>query len=194
MQDDTTQPTQISKEEYVKFKQWVQDVHGTTRGHLRTEIENALREYRASDTSAEKLARIEDELTTVKEMVATPHADGGSVIESSESENTHAHAADTKPNPNAPRSEKVAWIVSKYYNRDGGSTTEDVIASQIQDEFGFGERTTAEYQQLVLNELGAQPHPAKDNLYAWGDTLREAKQEREEALESAVEDEMERVS
>lgn len=194
MQDDTTQPTQISKEEYAKFKQWVQDIHGTTRGHLRTEIENALREYRASDTSAEKLARIEDELTTVKEMVATPHADGGSVIESSESESTHAHAADTKPNPNAPRSEKVAWIVSKYYNRDGGSTTEQVIGSQIQDEFGFGDRTTEEYQELVLEALDAEEHPTKNNLYAWGDTLTEAKQERQGAVESAVDDEMERVS
>jgi len=40
MKGDTTQPTRISADEYERFKQFVEDVHGSTRGHLKTEIES----------------------------------------------------------------------------------------------------------------------------------------------------------
>jgi hypothetical protein len=80
---DRKQPTPIDEDEYERFVQFVKDVHGGTRGHLRTEIENALREYRRDFYgSSDELARIEDDVAQIKAMQAEltsmlAEADGG---------------------------------------------------------------------------------------------------------------------
>jgi hypothetical protein len=175
MQGDTVQPTRISKEEYKRFKQWVQDTHGTTRGHLSTEIENALREYRQPDNKQDKLTRIEDDIASVKAMLAEVEADGGTAPLPSEDTRTHTRADTTKPRPNSPRSSKVEWIISEYYSPGGGSTTPQAIQSQVQGAFGFGERTAEEYVQLVVDELGAKRHPENNDLLVWGENLKRVK-------------------
>jgi hypothetical protein len=172
---ETVQPTRISKEEYKRFKQWVQDTHGTTRGHLSTEIENALREYRQPDHKQDKLTRIEDDVATLKAMMAEGNADGGTVTPTSQDDCTRTHADTGKPRPNSPRSEKIEWIISEYYNPDGGSTTPEAIQSQVQEAFGFGERTAKEYVQLVIDELEAKRHPENNDLLVWGENLERVK-------------------
>jgi len=193
MKNKQTQPTPISEEEYKRFKQWVQDVHGTTRGHLSTEIENALREYRQPDNNQDKLSRIEDDLASVKAMVAESEGVSETAAPTPETPNTHAHADGGKPNPNAPRSVKVDYIISEYYHRDGGSTTVDAIQTQIKEAFGFGDRTVEEYQELILDELGAEPHPATQGVYAWGDNLEQAVERHQEQVENDVHERMEEL-
>jgi len=180
---DKTQPTPISEEEYTRFKQWVQDVHGTTRGHLSTEIENALREYRQPDDRPDTLTRIEDELTTIKAYVVDAESDGGVVVPTENTENTRTHAEE-KPSANSPRVEKIEWLVSQY--PDSGSTTPDEIEERVTKEFGFEERTANEYVQPVINTLKAKRHPNNPDVLVWGSEIEEAKKQAENAVEEEM--------
>lgn len=180
MEDDKVQPTRISKDEYVKFKQFVQDTHGTTRGHLATEIENALREYRQPTPESGALTRIEDDIATIKAQLAMPESDGGTDVSQA---NVRAHAND-KPKHNAPREKKVDYIVSEYYNRDGGQATIGVIKSHIQSEYNFKDGVIDEYVDMIVKELEAEKHPTKSGTFVWGDAVEHAKEEiRQEASE-----------
>jgi len=196
MRGETTQPTEISKEEYIKFKQFVQDTHGKTRGHLSTEIENALREYRKVDSEKDRLARIEDDIATIKANVARAEADGGSVAHSPEGDNTHARAENTnkKPNPNAPRSEKVAWLTSEIYDPQSGSTTSEEIKERVKNEFGFGDRTAEKYVESVIDSLGAKVHPNNTDVLVWGDQIEKVKEAVQEQAEKEASEEMEKLS
>lgn len=185
----TTQPTPIDEAEYERFKQFVQDAHGTVRGNLRTEIENALREYRQDDGSPDKLARIEQDVATMKAMLADAEADGGATPDTVSEQCTHAHADTTKPAPNAPRSAKVNWIIDEYYGPTGETHT-NAITNQIQDEFGFDDRTAKEYVELILTELDAEPHPQRGNTYLWGERLSEAIEEHREELENEADEKL----
>lgn len=173
MDGQEVQPTRISKDEYARFKQWVRDVHGMTRGHLSTEIENALREYRQEDHERDKLARIEDDIATIKAQLAVAESDGGTDVEAQS-----ARPRDnTKPNANAPRDEKVNWIVNEYYSRGGGSLTRDVIQEHVQSEYSFSDEVATEYVDLVLAELDAENHPDNKSVFAWGTTLEERRED-----------------
>jgi len=77
MGNEKTQPTLIDKDEYEKFKQFVADAHGHTHGHLKTEIENALREYRQSTGREKQLTRMENDIATMKKVLAEGDSDGG---------------------------------------------------------------------------------------------------------------------
>jgi len=170
MSDGTTQPTRIDDAEYQRFKQFVQDVHGTTRGHLRTEIENALREYRQPDDRAEPLQRIEDDIATIKAQLAETEADGGTSVAppapTDATSHTHTHE---KPSPKAPRADKIAWITENKLN--GTSATAESMKQVVKEEFGVEERTAKKYVQPLIDELGAKLHPENTDLLVWGDRL-----------------------
>lgn len=184
MKDEKVQPTRISKGEYIKFKQWVQDTHGTTRGHLATEIENALREYRQPSHANDSLARIEDDIATIKAQVVDAEADGGTDLSDGE---TRTHA-DEKPEPNAPREKKVKYIVSEYYNPEGGSVTVGVMKGHIQSEYNFKSGVIDEYVDMIISELDAKKHPTKNNTFVWGNKVERAKEELKEEAESEFEE------
>ena len=173
MEGDQVQPTRISKDEYTRFKQWVQDVHGTTRGHLSTEIENALREYRQPDDASKPLQRIEDDVATIKAQLAEVESDGGGAVpDSPDDARTHTHAPNTKPSANAPRAEKVAWI-AEHGLSDTGEMLKKHVAGVVQDEFHFEERTAKKYVDGVLSELNAEQHPENDRIWVWGELKQE---------------------
>ena len=195
MKDQTIQPTRISKEEYTRFKQFVQDTHGTTRGHLKTEIENALREYRQPESNRDALARIEDDVATIKAAVATTEADGGSVVHTpSERQTTRAR----KPASNQPRSEKVAYLITELLenvaastaDRDGGQLSYKELQRAIESEYNFSDDILAEYQEMIIDELGAEPHPKHGQTIAWGTELRRIYDEIREERETEVEEKL----
>jgi len=170
MKGDTTQPTRISADEYERFKQFVEDVHGSTRGHLKTEIENALREYRQPDNSAEPIQRIEDDIATIKAQLSEVEADGGRAVVGSAAPPSNADThTDGKPSPKAPRAEKVPWIVENAL--DGNSATPGTMIEVVSREFGVEDRTAEKYVQPLIDELGAKRHPENPDLLIWGDQL-----------------------
>lgn len=156
MGSEKTQPTRIDADEYARFKQYVQDVHGTTRGHLKTEIENALREYRADDGAPEQLTRIEQDLATVKALVAEGEGDGGATVPDGD---VHTHTRNTdetgagKPAANAPRREKVDYIVASILNSYGEQIMVGDVRSEVQSEYNFGDRTLDEIVPMVVDAL-----------------------------------------
>lgn len=180
MDGEEVQPTRISKDEYVAFKQWVQDVHGTTRGHLSTEIENALREYREDDGAPERLARIEEDVSQLKALVADAEGDGGTDVSGSQ---VRTHAEDTsRPAPNAARESKVAYIAERVQeecavSEDHGEVPPEAIRQVVVSEYSFGEETTDDYVDLVIEYFGGEPHPEHGNLIVWGDRLDEVREE-----------------
>ena len=185
MKGEKTQPTPISAEEYQRFKQWVQDTHGTTRGHLSTEIENALREYRQPSNDRDVLHRIESDVATIMAQVVDGEADGGTDLSAPE---VPARAESEKPRPNAPRSEKVEWFIGDRFDRDGGDVTIGALKSMLKSEFGFSEGVLEEYRDLIVAELDAKPHPEFEGRLCWGEKLADAKQAQRDAARKESEE------
>jgi hypothetical protein len=176
MDGEKVQPTRISEEEYTRFKQYVQDVHGTTRGHLSTEIENALREYRQPDDADEPLARIEQDIATIKARLADAEADGGvdAAAPAPSPDDAHTHTRDntTKPNRAASRSEKVEYLIDEKYDREpGGSVKVETILDDVREVYSFGDRTAEDYVQLVIDALNAKRHPKNPSVILWGEEI-----------------------
>jgi len=173
MEDDTIQPTRISKDEYIRFKQWVRDVHGGTRGHLSTEVENALREYRQPDNKADQLSRIEDDLATLKAEVAEADTDGGSLV----SDDAPPRENEDPPAPNQPRKEKVEWFLDEYgYTRDGGNVYKAGLEKQLKETFGFNQGVIQEHIDLIIAELDAKKHPDKSGMLVWGNNIQKVRE------------------
>jgi len=172
MANDEIQPTRIDKDEYLAFKQWVQDTFGKTRGHLSTEIENALREYRQPDNAAEPLTRIEQDIATIKAQLADVEADGGvdatPAAPSFGAAHTHTPNVQQKPPANAPRAKKVEYLIDQKYDRNGGSIRPDTIKKDVEAMYGFDGRTSPKYIQPVIDALDAKWHPNNSEILVWG--------------------------
>ena len=174
---DRTQPTPIDAEEYEKFRQFVIDVHGSARGTLRTEIENALRQYRESYYGeSHELTRIEDDIATIKAAIAE-ESDGGTAPAPSSGESTRARSTD-KPAPNQPRSEKIDYlfrqlIIEYSLNQDSGQVSKSQIRELIQSEYNFNNATVDDYYNALVRKLDGEEHPIHGKTIAWGDKLEE---------------------
>lgn len=188
MGKDVKQPTPIDAEEYEKFKQFVKEVHGRTRGHLATELENALRQYREGYYGGNQLQRIEDDMAAIKAMMANETADGsGTPATVSNDESTHARSTDKidKPAPNQPRGEKVKWLVQEVIDRnnitnDSGQIARVTCRKVVEDNYSFSDDRMVDYVDTVFDEIidefDAEIHPQNDKLFLWGEPLQEAKE------------------
>jgi hypothetical protein len=178
--------------EYERFKQFVQDVHGSVRGNLRTEIENAMREYREGYYGEDRLLRIEEDLSTLKAMVAEAEGDGGTTVSNGES--THPRPTE-KPAANAARGVKLEYLVQQLKDETGvsdesGELPKQLITNLVESEYAFGEETIAEYVTLILSEFDAKKHPQNDALYVWGQRLDDVRQ----AMQENADDELDECS
>jgi len=180
MGKETTQTTPIDAEEYERFKAFVQDTHGQIRGNLKRELENALREYRTSANGQDQLTRIENELATLKAVVAESEADGGEVVATpSEANSTRPRKSD-KPAPNQPRKDKVEYLLSEVLslystiNRDSGQVAPREIRNIVESNYNFADERIDEYVDLIVSELDAQEHPRHGKTYLWGEDYENA--------------------
>jgi len=197
MSQEETQPTPISTEEYQAFKEFVRDVHGKTRGHLGSEIENALREYRESYYGGDRLQRIENDLATIKATIADAESDGGtSTATLSEPDNARPRDM-SKPAANQPRAKKVEYLCQLYLNRvgcnnDGGKLVQETVKRTVNDAYAFDDEIQQEYVDAVVSKLKKQydmePHPVHGNFLVWGDDLEEAKEEAEKMAQGELDE------
>lgn len=197
---DRKQPTPIDAGEYDRFVQFVEDVHGGTRGHLRTELENALREYRESYySSSDRLQRIEEDLSTVKAMVAEAESDGGATLPSADAE-PHTHtgqpeAADSRPDESqgqadpvdvpdeephhraSSRRDRAAWLYGWVRDDIGpsGSIHRNAIATRASNIWGYDRdsEVAAGLADRCLDMMDdawdIEDHPTTDGMKVWGD-------------------------
>lgn len=200
---ETKQPTRIDAREYELFKQYVKSVHGGIQGHLREELENALREYRTSEQDGQ-LTRVENDVATIKAMLADGQSDGGTTPHPSDgatharTRNTHADAAPdgdadpstqsnppSKPPANAPRSRKEAYLRQTFFAESVDGMNEVAIETELRDliegEFGFGDRTADDYvdelyrpiRKELKNDYGWKPHPRHGQTWVSPDNYDE---------------------
>lgn len=196
MGKDTTQPTPIATEEYDRFREFVDDVHGQTRGHLRTELENALREYRESYYGGNQLQRIENDVATIKANVADTESDGGKAVPTaSEAPDARPHGL-KKPAANQPRNDKIEYLIAQYLeqencNSDGGKLVLGRVEALVEREYNFDSEILDEYVEGVYDRIKDRFDPEKHplgNFFVWGDELEAAKLEaRQEADEELAE-------
>ncbi|UXF50261.1 hypothetical protein 7865G3C9_29 [Haloquadratum phage sp.] len=171
------QPTPIDEQTYERFKNYVKDVHGHTRGHLKTEIENALRDYMQSDAGEKQLTRIEDDVATAVNMLSTiqrqSDSDGGSPAPTV-SDGESARARDlNKPRANQPRKDKLDYLLTKLLrenpcDRQSGELPKSDFTEIIQTEYDFSEDTVEEYKSKLIDRLDAEEHPRHGVTVAWG--------------------------
>jgi len=179
-----TQPGgRVDEDTYERFRQFVKKQHGSVRGNLGRELEIAMRERMNGATGPDTLTRIENDVATIKAAVADANTDGGETAPCRSEASTHAHADNVtsteKPAANAPRVEKLNWLIQKKYDRKGGSTSPAAIKKQVKDEFSFGDRTAEKFVQPFINELDAKKHPKNDEVVMWGTAIEKYKEDVE---------------
>ena len=195
MANGRKQPTPIDEEEYEKFRSFVQDVHGSTRGHLRTEIQNALREYRESYYGSDQLTRIENDIATLMATMAHAKSDGGLVGPTpSEDSGTRARRL-SKPAANQPRTDKIEYLTDTYlekenYNNDSGTIVRKRVKEIVHDEYSFEEEILQEYVNSVCEQLkdrfDPQPHPIHGQFLVWGEKYESAKEEAQKLADEEL--------
>lgn len=180
----------IDKEVWRRFRQDVQDRHGTIRGALGIEVENALIDYIEADRDNDQLTRIEDDLAKVVGILSEreiSNADGGSPT-ASHSESVSTPARDSgKPKANQPRQEKIDYLLTELLadnpcNQQSGQLPKDDIRQIIKSEYDFTESTVDEYMDSLISRLDAKEHPRHGVTVAWGERYEQIVDElREEA-------------
>jgi len=194
---DTIQPTPIDADEYEQFRSFVADVHGRVRGHLATELENALREYRESYYGGDRLKRIEDDIATIKANVADAEADGGTAPQAASEPNSTRPRDSRKPAVNQPRGKKIEYLIAECVgDQTKNDSTSEVsrpdIASTVADEYGFSDELHDEYVTEVFDRIeeryDAEPHPNNTDILLWDDALQAMKEELRKEAEGELDD------
>jgi len=174
----------IDADVWEAFREEVRERHGVVRGHLKTELENALRQY--SGDAGSNGIDIERRLARIEAEVGVEATDGGTDT-SEPSECTHTpeqslEAPDDRPHPQAATKQKVLWLAECVLDAECvtqsnlSMTHEDTVREVIQDEYDFKADTAADYVEKVTEALGLVDHPSNDVLFV-------TEEKREELIE-----------
>jgi len=156
--------TRVDEDVWERFRQFVKDRHGGTRGLLSWELEKALQERMASERGPDRMQRIEDELARLNTMLAESKADGAGVPTPAPAADgrTHTQTADGDHDPDDPphakasTQEKRDWLVAEVRRRATDQTfSEPAIRKVIDDTWGFDDRTAGPMVDAVIERLGA---------------------------------------
>ena len=167
----------VDKDVWQRFRQDVMDRHGSVRGALGIELENALINYIQAEQANDQLTRIEDDVATVVSMLAEKEksdSDGGSDTPTgSEGESTRARDLD-KPRANQTRKDKLDYLLTKLLrdnpcDRQSGELPKSDSTEIIQTEYDFSESTVEEYQSKLIDRLDGKEHPQHGVTVAWGE-------------------------
>lgn len=145
-----------------QFRDAVRERHGGVRGHLRSELETALRLYIGdeSEVSAvqvnQRLARIESELDIA-------NADGGTDTFDAAA-HTHTPSGydpetDPKPGANAAIEKKVQYLAAEI-GPDCPMVPRKQLRTLVKDEYGFGKDTAKRYVERLVDHFDLVEHPS----------------------------------
>jgi hypothetical protein len=180
----------VDQDVWQRFRQNVKDRHGSVRGVLGIEVENALIDYIESERADDRLARIEDDVATIVGVLSEreqTNSDGGSTLPSaSSSESTRARISD-KPKANQPRTDKLDYLLSELLadepcNRESGELPKANFSDIVKSKYDFSDDTVSEYKDRLISRLDAQEHPKHGVTVAWGERYDDIVEElRDEA-------------
>jgi hypothetical protein len=197
MGKEKAQPTLIDKRIYERFKNYVQDVHGHTHGHLKTEIENALCDYMQSESGEERMARMESDIATVISMLDEAkirgELDGGATPDSNSNTQDAPARENSKPLANQPRKDKIEYIITELMDKTGctrqsGEVPMTVLTDTIQTEYNFKPSTISEYKNQIQKQLDANQHPQHGKTIAWGNRYDDIVDELREQADEEMSD------
>jgi hypothetical protein len=187
----------VDEATYEKFRDFVEQQHGAVRGNLGRELEKAMRNRMKDANRKDSMTRIEDDVATIKAMLAEAEADGGVVAPTpSEASDTHAREM-SKPAANQPRQKKVDYLYNRFLekegcNSDGGTLTRGAVETIVKKQYGFDGEILDDYVNRVYKKVEKEfkpvPHPVHGGFLVWGDRLEEAKEEAEKQAQEDMED------
>lgn len=165
---DGVQPgTEVDEELWSRFREEVKRRKGGVRGHLRTELENALRGYiHGGDATP---AEIDARLQRIEAAVGAAGTDGGTdTFEASE----HTHAPEPtvaeKPPSNAPTEKKVQYLAHRLredhtiYEDEAAELPKAMLRNVVKDVYGFRRDTAKRYVSELIDVFGLSNHPDPD--------------------------------
>jgi len=174
MSDETQPGVRVDAELWAQFREEVARRRGGTRGHLKSELETALRDYiGAGDTTPQQ---IDTRLQRIEAAVGVAEGDGGtdlrSALEDTHTETAERRSPDEKPATKAGRSEKLCYLTARVREAVTGSAERGIektmpakkITEVVDDEYNFRDQTTEKYVDDIVDELGVVEHPTADNL------------------------------
>jgi len=189
---DRVQPgTEVDSRLWQEFRNVIKERKGGIRGHLRKELETALRLY-INDESEVSGVQVNRRLARIEAELGVAGTDGGAdTIE--QPEHTHAPSetkVTEKPAANSPTDKKVAYLTHRIRKEagipDGTPETmpRKVIVNVVKDEYGFRSDTAKRYVEQLIDGLGLQDHPDESyNLLVSQDKYERILQERREQVE-----------
>ena len=188
---DTVQPgTEVDAALWKQFREEVKRRRGGTRGHLRNELENAIRGYiHGGDATP---GDIDERLQRIEAAVGAAPTDGGTHAPS-EQEHTHTRepTPDTKPPSNTATEKKVAWLAKCVRDEHAGDFQEVArpkLVSVVKDEYGFRSDTAKRYVERLVDHFGLVDHPQNDTVLVTEDRREELIAQRREELREDVDE------
>jgi len=156
-EQETTQPgTLISKALWEQFRKDVEDRHGVVRGHLKHELENAIKEYinasEGGDTH-DRLRRIENRLDDVAD-----------VVESERKKKKDSDVSETVKN----RLGQIETQIQREIG-DADKAHVSVVNKAIEDNAGSSRPTLDRYKEMLEQRHIGHEWPSEDSDTWWFD-------------------------
>lgn len=200
---DSVQPgTEIDAELWRRFREEVAERRGGVRGHIRTELEAAIRGY--IDGTDATPAQLNRRLQRIEAAVGVEATDGGTDT-SEPAQCTHTpdqalDAPDSRPHPQSATKKKVAWLATCVNDAESGGSGKakvihtDTLQSVVKDEYSFTADTVDRYVDEVIAHLGLVQHPFNDVLFVTEGKRDELVATRREQTRSDARDRMDSVA
>lgn len=162
-ESNTIQPgVRIHESLWKEFRQDIQERRGGIRGHLRTELENAIRSYLQASKGGDindRLRRIESKLDSIEEQGGTPSN------QSEGKNNKDSGFSATVKN----RLNKIKGEIEREAG-DADKVHESVINKAIEDHAGSSRPTIDRYKEMLEQRHIAHKWPINDSSTWWLDT------------------------
>jgi len=166
MSEEVQPGATVDRELWERFREEVKRRRGGVRGHLQTELENALRGYiHGGDATP---AEIDARLQRIEAAVGAAEADGGTDARSAADTHTREPSVTEQPAPNAPTHKKVAYLAHRV--REGRDIDPDdpaefpreVLRDVVKSEYGFRRDTAKRYVEELIDHWDLRDHPESD--------------------------------
>lgn len=188
---ETVQPgAEIDAALWKRFRQDVQARKGAVRGHLRTELENAIRQY-LDGGEPQSFGTVDERLSRIEAAVGATSADGGTDTLTPAG---HTHAPDTKPPANAPTEKKLAYLAKCVLDREVPNSRELAsiprtrLIEVVKDEYGFRADTAKRYVSQLADSFNLREHPQADDVLVTESRYTELVETEAEAVERRLEE------
>lgn len=161
--DNTTQPgVRVDSGLWEEFRQDVADRRGGTRGHMKTELENAIHNYIEASKGGDledRIRRIENTLESLDEGVGTL------VDENQRKKNKDSSVSDTVKD----RVEKIGERLEREAN-GAMKVHESIVNNAIEDIAGSSRPTLNRYKEMLEQRHIAHEWPKEGVDHWWVDT------------------------